>query len=26
MDWNTLLFVIFPYVALFTATIVTLYR
>jgi len=26
MDWNTLLFVIFPYVALFTATIVTIYR
>lgn len=26
MDWNTLLFVIFPYVALFTAVIVTLYR
>ena len=26
MDWNTLLFVIFPYVALFVAIIVTLYR
>lgn len=26
MDWNTLLFVIFPYVALFTAAIVTIYR
>ena len=26
MDWNTLLFVIFPYVALFTATVVTIYR
>ena len=26
MDWNNLLFVIFPYVALFTATIVTIYR
>lgn len=26
MDWNTLFFVIFPYVALFTATIVTIYR
>jgi nitrate reductase gamma subunit len=26
MDWNTLLFVIFPYVALFTAIIVTIYR
>ncbi len=26
MDWNTLLFVIFPYVALFCAIIVTIYR
>ena len=26
MDWNTLLFVIFPYIALLTATIVTIYR
>jgi nitrate reductase gamma subunit len=26
MDWNTLLFVIFPYVALFIAIIVTIYR
>ena len=26
MDWNTLLFAIFPYVALVTATIVTIYR
>jgi len=26
MDWNNLLFVIFPYVALFTAIIVTIYR
>lgn len=26
MDWNTLLFVIFPYVALFIAIVVTLYR
>lgn len=26
MDWNTLLFVIFPYVALFTAIVVTVYR
>jgi nitrate reductase gamma subunit len=26
MDWNTLLFVIFPYVALFIAIIVTVYR
>ena len=26
MDWNTLLFVIFPYVALIVATVVTIYR
>jgi len=26
MDWNTLLFVIFPYVALFIAIVVTVYR
>jgi nitrate reductase gamma subunit len=26
MDWNTLLFVIFPYVALITAIVVTIYR
>lgn len=26
MDWNTFLFVIFPYVALFSAIVVTIYR